>query len=70
MAYIPQEEEMRIGLTVQEAMTIAAHLKLGYSASDEFKMNQVNYYISELDISNLQTTVTILLLQSIEKYNL
>lgn len=42
-AYIPQDEEIRLHLTVAENMTLAAHLKLGYEVSFEYKMNQVNF---------------------------
>lgn len=40
-AYIPQNEEIRLQLTVAENMTVAAHLKLGYTVSFEYKMKQV-----------------------------
>uniref|UniRef100_A0AAR5QBA5 ABC transporter domain-containing protein n=1 Tax=Dendroctonus ponderosae TaxID=77166 RepID=A0AAR5QBA5_DENPD len=40
-AYIPQDEELRLGLTVMEAMIFAANLKLGYSVSHQYKKQQV-----------------------------
>lgn len=40
-AYIPQDEELRLALTTKEAMTFAAHLKLGYGVSTEYKTQQV-----------------------------
>lgn len=40
-AYIPQEDEIRMSLTVKEAMTFAVHLKLGYNVSNEYKMKKV-----------------------------
>lgn len=48
IAYIPQEEQVRPGLTIHEAMTVAAHLKLGYSVSKKFKVTRVRnifYYL-------------------------
>lgn len=42
-AYIPQDEELRLALTVNEAMTFAANLKLGYGVSTDFKKQQVSY---------------------------
>ncbi|KAG5878504.1 hypothetical protein JTB14_035178 [Gonioctena quinquepunctata] len=52
-AYIPQDEELRLALTAKEAMTFAAHLKLGYSVSNEYKMQQVNcsrYFHHEIEL--------------------
>lgn len=40
-AYIPQEEELRLTLTAIEAMNFAVNLKLGYSVSREYKLQQV-----------------------------
>lgn len=40
---------MRIRITVGEAMTLAAHLKLGYSISSAYKHTQVCIY----NINNL-----------------
>lgn len=47
-AYIPQDEELRLGLTVMEAMTFAANLKLGYSVSQQYKKQQVSTNLSFL----------------------
>lgn len=52
MAYIPQEEEIRLGLTVSEAMTTVANLKLGYTVSEEYKRNQINEILELLGMSD------------------
>lgn len=39
--YIQQESLTRTGITVGEAMTLAAHLKLGYTISSAYKHTQV-----------------------------
>lgn len=39
--YIQQEALMRTKITVGEAMTLAAHLKLGYSINSAYKHTQV-----------------------------
>lgn len=41
-AYIHQDAEQRNFLTVGEAMTVAAHLKLGYNVSKEYKKSVVS----------------------------
>lgn len=41
VAYIPQDEELRLSLTVMENMMIAADLKLGYTVTPEHKVEQV-----------------------------
>lgn len=41
IAYIPQDEEIRMALTAKESMMFAANLKLGYSVSTEYKVQQV-----------------------------
>lgn len=41
VAYIPQDEELRMALTAKESMMFAANLKLGYSVSTEYKTQQV-----------------------------
>lgn len=40
-AYIPQDEELRLELTAMEAMTFATNLKLGYTVSHQYKIEQV-----------------------------
>lgn len=46
VAYIPQDEELRLSLTAIENMTAAAHLKLGYTVTNEYKTKQVgSFYI-------------------------
>lgn len=42
-AYIHQDAEQRNYLTVGEAMTVAAHLKLGYVVSKEYKQSVVSW---------------------------
>lgn len=44
VAYIPQDEELRLSLTAIENMTVAAHLKLGYTVSNEYKTKQVSLF--------------------------
>lgn len=42
-AYIPQEDVVRLALTVKEAMTFAVHLKLGYNVSNDYKIQKVSF---------------------------
>lgn len=51
IAYIPQDEELRMALTAKESMMFAANLKLGYSVSTEYKVQQVSYFCSNFDDS-------------------
>ncbi|CAG9820288.1 unnamed protein product [Phaedon cochleariae] len=57
-AYIPQEEELRPALTAKEAMTFAAHLKLGYAVSADYKAEQVSEILELLGLSECQHTLT------------
>lgn len=41
--YIQQNSILRTQITVGEAMTVTAHLKLGYSISSAYKHSQVCY---------------------------
>ena len=43
--YIQQYSLLRTRLTVGEAMTIAAHLKLGCTISSAFKHTQVGFFL-------------------------
>ncbi|XP_060531867.1 ATP-binding cassette sub-family G member 1-like [Cylas formicarius] len=57
-AYIPQEEELRLALTVKEAMTFAANLKLGYSVSHQYKAQQVVEILELLGLDQCHHTLT------------
>ncbi|XP_066252275.1 ATP-binding cassette sub-family G member 1-like [Euwallacea similis] len=57
-AYIPQDEELRLGLTTMEAMTFAANLKLGYSVSSQYKKQQVAEILALLGLSQSHHTLT------------
>lgn len=55
--YIQQEALMRSRITVGEAMTIAAHLKLGYSISSAYKHTQVLELLEMLGLSHCYDTL-------------
>lgn len=55
--YIQQESLMRSSITVGEAMTLAAHLKLGYSISSAFKHTQVLELLEMLGLSHCYDTL-------------
>ncbi|XP_006624640.1 ATP-binding cassette sub-family G member 1-like [Apis dorsata] len=55
--YIQQESLMRIRITVGEAMTLAAHLKLGYSISSAYKHTQVLELLEMLGLSHCYDTL-------------
>ncbi|CAG9765475.1 unnamed protein product [Ceutorhynchus assimilis] len=57
-AYIPQDEELRLGLTVKEAMTFAANLKLGYGVTHQYKMQQVVEILALLGLDQCHHTLT------------
>ncbi|XP_076252829.1 ATP-binding cassette sub-family G member 1 [Rhynchophorus ferrugineus] len=57
-AYIPQDEELRLELTVMEAMTFAANLKLGYSVSSQYKKEQVKEILDSLGLTMCSNTLT------------
>lgn len=58
IAYIPQDEELRLPLTVMENMMIAADLKLGYSVSTEYKVSQVKEILEVLGLQHTHHTMT------------
>ncbi|KAK9730383.1 ABC transporter [Popillia japonica] len=58
VAYIPQDEELRLSLTAIENMTVAAHLKLGYDVSDEYKTKQVVQIMQLLGLEACHNTMT------------
>ncbi|XP_017753260.1 PREDICTED: ATP-binding cassette sub-family G member 1-like isoform X1 [Eufriesea mexicana] len=55
--YIQQESLMRTRITVGEAMTLAAHLKLGYSISSAYKHTQVLELLEMLGLSHCYDTL-------------
>ncbi|XP_030766383.1 ATP-binding cassette sub-family G member 1-like [Sitophilus oryzae] len=57
-AYIPQDEEVRLALTVMEAMTFAANLKLGYSVSRQYKMQQIKEILESIGLDQSHNTLT------------
>ncbi|KAI4463701.1 abc transporter g family member 28 [Holotrichia oblita] len=58
VAYIPQDEELRLSLTAIENMTVAAHLKLGYDVTDEYKTKQVVQIMQLLGLEACHNTMT------------
>lgn len=55
--YIQQDALMRTGITVGEAMTLAAHLKLGYTISSAYKQTQVLELLEMLGLSHCYDTL-------------
>ncbi|XP_076247047.1 ATP-binding cassette sub-family G member 1 [Calliopsis andreniformis] len=55
--YIQQDALMRTGITVGEAMTLAAHLKLGYTISSAYKHTQVLELLEMLGLSHCYDTL-------------
>ncbi|XP_017885889.1 ATP-binding cassette sub-family G member 1-like [Ceratina calcarata] len=55
--YIQQDALMRSRISVGEAMTIAAHLKLGYSISSAYKHTQVLELLEMLGLSHCYDTL-------------
>ncbi|XP_076674614.1 ATP-binding cassette sub-family G member 1 [Andrena cerasifolii] len=55
--YIQQESLTRTGITVGEAMTLAAHLKLGYTISSAYKHTQVLELLEMLGLSYCYDTL-------------
>ncbi|GJQ74987.1 hypothetical protein Trydic_g9609 [Trypoxylus dichotomus] len=58
VAYIPQDEELRLSLTAIENMTVAAHLKLGYGVTNEYKTKQVVQIMQLLGLETCHNTMT------------
>ncbi|XP_015438257.1 PREDICTED: ATP-binding cassette sub-family G member 1 [Dufourea novaeangliae] len=55
--YIQQDALMRTRITVGEAMTVAAHLKLGYTISSAYKHTQVLELLELLGLSHCYDTL-------------
>lgn len=55
--YIQQDSHLRSGLTAGEAMTLAAHLKLGYTISSTYKHTQVLELLEMLGLSHCYETL-------------
>lgn len=56
--YIQQDDEVRPLLTVKEALTMAAHLKLGFSVTYKEKKQQIAELLAMLGLSNHSHTMT------------
>ncbi|KAF2898941.1 hypothetical protein ILUMI_07234 [Ignelater luminosus] len=57
-AYIPQDEELRLELTAMEAMTVATNLKLGYTVSQQYKIDQATEILEMLGLERCHNTLT------------
>ncbi|GAB0089084.1 ATP-binding cassette sub-family G member 1 [Sergentomyia squamirostris] len=57
-AYIHQDDALRPWLKVCEAMVVAAHLKLGYKVSHEYKINLVKQILTLLGLEKRYNTFT------------
>lgn len=55
--YIQQDSLVRGRMTVGEAMTMAAHLKLGYTISSAYKHTQVRVFFISFNTSNRMTQI-------------
>lgn len=57
-AYIQQDDQLRPRLTVQEAMTLAAHLKLGFSVTMDKKKRRIAKLLDVLGLEPHKDTMT------------
>ncbi|XP_046603397.1 ATP-binding cassette sub-family G member 1 [Neodiprion virginianus] len=55
--YIQQDSHLRAGLTAGEAMSLAAHLKLGYTISSAYKHTQVLELLEMLGLNHCYETL-------------